>query len=122
MLKNHPCVPKDHYDFKLLPPSTPTSQEFILDPEYSCGLVILWFLPGVFSRSWLTWASPSKLAPKPVFFSLTPHGCGGRGSALVWSEFPHELLSGSHPSHLSLSNHLLKLRGKLWADVILTGP
>lgn len=25
MLKNHPCVPKDHYDFKLLSPSAPTT-------------------------------------------------------------------------------------------------
>lgn len=31
----------------------PHPQEFILDPECSCGLIILWFLPGVFSQSWL---------------------------------------------------------------------
>lgn len=104
------------------PHQLPHPQEFILDPECSCSLAILWFLPGMFSQSWLTWASPSKLAPKPVFFSLTPHGCGGRGSALVWSEFPRESLSSSHPSHLRISNHLLKLSGKLRADIILTGP
>lgn len=89
------------------PHQLPHPQEFILDPECSCGLTILWFLPGMFSRSWLTWASPS---------------CGGRGSALVWSEFPRESLSSSHPSHLSISNHILKLSGKLRADIILTGP
>lgn len=40
----------------------------------------------------------------------------------MWSEFPCESLSSSHSSLLSISNYLLKLRGKLWADIILTGP